>query len=309
MSSKLQPMLAAKIESEADLERLQFPLFLSPKIDGIRLRISEDLGAVSRTHKPIPNKHIQSVVKEFMPYLSGMDGEVTVGDPTAAKIFNDTQSAVMSESGSPPFLYHVFDHWYAGGRFDVRQIQLREQLFEASARFDYMQDGMYTQKLFLVTQTLVHSVSEVLHFEEQYLTQGYEGIILRSPTALYKSGRSTFKEHGLLKFKRVEDAEATIIGFEPLQRNTNALTRDVFGYAKRSSHKAGKVADNLLGKLLVEHPEFGEFAIGSGFDVATREEVWQAQERYLGRSVSFTFSRVGMKDKPRWPIFKGFRND
>jgi len=51
-----RPMLAVAIK---DLDDLDYPLYVSPKLDGIRCLIHPELGPVSRKFKPIPNDHIR----------------------------------------------------------------------------------------------------------------------------------------------------------------------------------------------------------------------------------------------------------
>ena len=46
---------------------------------------------------------------------------------------------------------------------------------------------------------------------------------------LYKLGRSTFIEQGLIKLKRFEDGEAEIIGFKEKMLNQNEATIDARG--------------------------------------------------------------------------------
>ena len=266
------------------------------------MRVDPNLGAVSRTHKPIPNIHLQAWVLE-RPWLNYWDGELIVGDPCAPDVFNKTQSAFMSQGGTPDISYYVFDHWL------YPQVPYDQRLQHVTSIFDEKYEAAAPGQLFIVPQTRCNNPEEVIINEEDAVSRGYEGLILRSLDGRYKNGRSTFKEGLLLKFKRREDAEATIIGFEALQRNQNEQVLDAFGYAKRSAHKAGKVADDLLGALIVEHPTWGQFAVGSGFDDSTRVEIWQNQDKYRGRQVSFTYTPRGMKDKPRFPIFKGIRHD
>jgi DNA ligase-1 len=133
--------------------------------------------------------------------------------------------------------------------------------------------------------------------------------MLRDPQGIYKSGRSTLKQQILIKLKRLCDDEATIIGFEALNRNQNPKTLDAFGLAKRSSVSANKVPDNLLGKLQVRSTTFGDFSIGSGFDVDLRTHIWNNQEAYLGKVVCFKYQKVGTIVAPRHPIYKGLRGD
>src|SRR5690606_7804434 len=82
-------------------EQIKFPVYASFKLDGIRCAIVNG-HPLSRTLKPIPNRFIRHTLN--MPCLRGLDGELMIkGD------FNAVQSAVMSHSGKPEFVYYVFD--------------------------------------------------------------------------------------------------------------------------------------------------------------------------------------------------------
>lgn len=304
-------MLAAHFEDDEllDLEKalvsnnIHFPLLASPKIDGIRFT-GVDGVAQSRSGKPLPNLFFQKAFRSGI--LDYLDGEVVDGlDPgcintTHGTLFNRTQSIIMTQSGMPTHSLHVFDHT----QHHDKPFEFRSQL--AADIVATLQQVMPNIKY--VKHTVLNTPKEVLAYEEEALLNGYEGVMLRSPLAPYKFGRSTLKQQGLIKVKRFKDDEATVTGFEALERNTNPIVRDAFGLAKRSSHRAGKIPDNLLGKLLVNHPRYGDFAIGSGFDVATREEIWHNQPNYLGRLVTFKYQPHGTFEAPRAPIFKGFRH-
>jgi len=56
--SVFKPILAGKLTPNTVL---QFPVLASTKLDGIRCCITNGI-AVSRTLKPIPNKHIQELL-------------------------------------------------------------------------------------------------------------------------------------------------------------------------------------------------------------------------------------------------------
>lgn len=303
MAKSDQPLLAAKFPDpyNPDLSLLKYPLYMSPKLDGIRCRIDPNLGAISRTAKRLPNNYIQQEFNMFLKELQYLDGEIFVGSATASDVFNRSQSGVMTEGGKPDFSYHVFDYWANKLEpFSKRILTTAGLVRRLESLIHYLK---------FVKHEVATSINDLEQFEQEQLSAGYEGVMLRSPEGIYKNGRSTMREGYLIKLKRWEDAEATIVGFEPLERNNNPAVADIFGHAKRSSHKSGKVADELLGTLLVRHETFGDFGIGSGFDVDTRVQIWTEKERYLGRRVTFKFQKVGLKEKPRFPIFKGVRED
>jgi DNA ligase-1 len=139
--------------------------------------------------------------------------------------------------------------------------------------------------------------------------------MLRKICGRYKQGRSTAKEGILLKLKPFEDSEAIITGFEELQHNENEQFTSELGYSKRSSQQAGLVGGNTLGKFLVtgtQEEHFGgvEFKVGSGLGLtqALRQEIWDNREKYLGKLIKFKYQKIGSIDKPRIPIFLGFRD-
>ena len=106
------------------------------------------------------------------------------------------------------------------------------------------------------------------------------------------------------------DDEATIIGFEEQLHNGNEAFKDERGYTKRSGHQANLVGKGTLGALAVRDKKGREFTVGSGFDDALRSAIWGARPSYVGRLITFKhFAVTGVKDKPRQPIFKGFRED
>lgn len=284
----LRPMLSATIE---DLSKLRLPLLASPKLDGIRAMI---VGGVvtSRSGKPIPNQHVQSMFG--LSSYNGLDGELIMGDPTSATCFRDTTSAVMTRYGEPGVMFHIFDLINPKLLF-VDRLQLAT---------NYAKHHRMT----MVPQYVMESQEEILNFEENCLKRGYEGIMLRDPAGAYKYGRSTMNEQGLMKLKRFKDSEAVVVGVEERMRNENAATIDTLGYTTRSTHKENMQGRGDLGALLVRDLTSGvEFSIGSGFDDALRAKLWV--DKPLGKTVKYKYFPLGSKDKPRFPIFVGFRED
>ena len=285
----IKPMLGIAV----DTTKLVFPVYASPKLDGIRV-IIKDNQVLSRNGKLIPNVFIQSLLKSY----HGLDGELIVDHPTHPNVFQLTTSGVMSIEGTPNVHLYVFDCWYAEGGIDVRYNEVLKIIQNSSIA-----------NIEVVPQIIINSLEELYKFEEDCLAEGYEGVMLRYPNAPYKNGRSTVKEGALLKLKRFSDSEAHILGMEPLLRNHNEPTKNALGHTERSSHIYNKVADDLLGALNVKDIHTGvEFSIGSGFTEEQRRDIWNRQEELKGSIVKYKYFEVGVKDKPRFPIFCGLRH-
>ena len=295
MSSKFKPMLA----EHADLNKIKFPMLASPKLDGIRAVVLNGK-LLSRSLKPIPNKHTRKLF-ESSNWYEGLDGELIVGSPTDPKCFNKTTSGVMSEEGEPDVNYYVFD-----------QIPEYSWIREDSPfknRYSDLQNNMPLDHVVLVPQKMVWNLPELEEFEQECLSAGYEGVIIKDPNSPYKYGRSTLREGYMLKIKRYQDAEATILSVEELLSNTNEATRDELGKVKRSNAKAGMVPQDTLGALIVKDIKTGiEFSIGTGFDETLRKELWDNKDNIIGKVVKYKFFAYGAVDKPRHPVFLGFRD-
>ncbi len=281
----LKPLLA----SPANLDLLTYPLYASPKLDGIRaLMVGGRL--VSRKLLDIPNKHVQALVRDLP---NGIDGELIDGDPTAPDVYLRTNSLVMSNDkpiGSSLQL-HLFDVWDRPGT-------------PYTERYAELLGRNWGQFACVLTQMIVSNRDELDAYEANAVAKGYEGVMLRSMHAHYKHGRSTAKEGILLKVKRYEDSDAVIIGVEEEMHNGNEAERDNLGRTKRSTAKGGKTGKGTMGALVVRDLKTGvEFNIGTGFTAADRAAEWKP-----GEIVKYKFFPVGVKDKPRHPVYLGRRS-
>lgn len=282
----------------AVFDEIKYPVFASPKLDGIRCSIVNGK-ALTRTLKMVPNKAIFEYLSSMD--FNGLDGELIVGPPTDKDVYNKTVSQVMSfDKGMNGVTYYVFDFHNRDGGFRERYEQLTQVVTE-----DF---GSVPIKV--LHHRLVHTAEEMLNYEQLCVSEGYEGIILRSPTAPYKYGRSTVKEGYLLKVKRFEDSEAEIIGFEEEMFNGNDAETNELGRTKRSTAKAGLSGKGTLGAFLVRDKVSGvEFAIGTGLTALQRGVFWARRDAYVGKLVKYKFFPVGVKVAPRHPVFLGFRDE
>ena len=208
----------------------------------------------------------------------------------------------MSIAGEPAFNYYFFDLIS-----EEPYIERWKQALNAKALADIF--NVNSLRIIPCYQTLITSLEQLPNYELKTLILGYEGIMLRSLEGLYKQGRSTTNEGILLKLKRFEDEEATVIGFQELLLNCNPETVDALGYRERSSQKEGLLAGHILGSLIVDSPKFGVFNIGTGFTDKQRYDIWYNRQAYEGRAVTFKYQPHGTLNKPRLPVFKGFRED
>jgi DNA ligase-1 len=287
-----QPMLAATCN---DISTVKFPVLATPKLDGIRcLKINGK--ALSRTFKPIANPFVREWIEANVP--DGCDGELTV----KGRAFHETSGDIARTDGEPDFVYSVFD--YVKDGIDKPYSERIADLRAMCVALDDLHGG--ESRVVAVMPSTINCVQDLMVYETGAVAEGYEGVMIRTPDSPYKCGRSTAQQGWLLKIKRFEDAEATVIGFVEGYTNNNPAETDAFGRTKRSLSKAGKVGNGTLGAFVVLDDEGREFRV-SGFNRAFATEVWQNQEAYVGRIVKYKHQPSGAFGLPRFPKFVGIR--
>jgi DNA ligase-1 len=305
----LKPMLA----KDADLSAVAWPQIAQPKLDGIRATVQDGV-VLSRTLKPIPNKEVQ----RRLAHLEGFDGELIVGDPTHPDCYRRTSSFVMAPDKlfpdvQEPWTFYVFDLLtHAESPYALRADRLRMAFDRAG--FD-AGSGDYVR---LVPSLGVDDIAALDEYEADLLAAGHEGVILRDPAAPYKHGRSG-KSGPLLKVKRFIDFEAKVIGVYEELHNGNVPYTNALGRTERASVKAFKTGKGTLGGLVlraINGPAEGiEFRCGTGFDAAMRQSLWLTHHApsathppVVGRVAKIKSFPIGVKDKPRHPVFLGWRD-
>jgi DNA ligase-1 len=285
----------------------------SPKLDGIRCVIRNGK-PLTRNLKTIPNKY----VREKLTGLPQFDGELIVGDPVAKDVWNATQSGIMSEDGEPDFGYFVFDMaWGLSHTFAYRYDELKDMVDDyRTKRVEWLE---------LVQHVHIDTIAQLEAYEAKAVEQGWEGIMLRNPGGLYKQGRSTMREQGLMKVKRFMDAEAVVVGVVEKMTNLNPAKINKLGLTERSSHKGNKRGAGTMGALVCKNALVSSkdalrdvdysisskttFEIGTGFTDDMRLNLWMYRDKLKGSVVKFKYQGLSPDGVPRFPVFLGWRKD
>jgi DNA ligase-1 len=302
MNPNFKPTLAEDIPDNFPLE----PGYVSRKLDGMRLALFNG-SVLTRNLKEVPNVHIRKMLSH--PDLQGLDGEVLCGDPTVQGTFNATVSACKRVKGEPEFTFNVFDWIDPNMSFEERYPAYFRRVQELQERFPFLR---------IVGQYCVGSMAELLQYEEQYLSLGYEGIMYRKTGSLYKFNRSTLKDGVLLRRKPFIDIDAMITGTYEQMQNTNEAYINELGRTQRSSAAEGKVGKGTLGgfnMVTVEQhgwPEGKEFDCGGGCDGSLtddeRARYWGIRDTLPGQLAVVRVMKYGSVDGvPRFPAFKGLQ--
>jgi len=170
------PMLANKWEDRH--KYITEPFYVQPKIDGVRLLVSNK-GGISRTGKVVPGtEHLGKGLKAG-EYL---DGECY--DPT--KTFEEITS--LFKTNPKALEFHVFDY------FDTNRPNLT---------FDERLERVNVETRWVKTK----SDLPVVH--KQYMDAGYEGTMIREASSVYEIGK---RSNYLLKLKDFKTDEYKVIG-------------------------------------------------------------------------------------------------
>lgn len=226
--------------------------FLSEKLDGVRV-IWDGERFLSRNGNEFP---APQGMADAMPCGVVLDGEMFGGRGK----FQETCKRVRAGDWDG-LRFMIFDI-VNGEEFEARQWKLKGLNLPAFCE--------------PVKQSKCLSLAHLDQFEEDVLSAGGEGVMLRAPGSAYDHGRSG----NLLKLKQFEDAEATVVGYiEGKGRNEGGLGALVVEWA-------GKV-----------------FRVGSGLTDAVR-----AWPPFPGMTITFSYFDLTDSGKPRFPTFVSVRD-
>lgn len=309
----MKPMLA----SDANPDKIKFPCMIQPKIDGVRaMNITGTL--TGRSLKQHKNRFTNHFFSSFL--FEGFDGEMILGtDPTHPDLCRNTSSALGTYEGAPFIKWHIFDliNEETIGLPYYKRLQIARDKVQ-NIRKSY---PLLEPHIDVLPFIIVDSLEKLLQWEELWLAQGYEGLIIRSSHGDYKQGRSTAKEGGLLRIKRFIDAEAVVVGITEGEENNNEKQTNELGQSFRSSHKENKTGNGMVGNLLcviIEdiYDANKNLIFKKGFEITVspgtmphsdRITYFEKQSKIVDKVIKFKFFPKGIKDKPRFATFQSFR--
>jgi DNA ligase 1 len=198
-----EPMLAAKWEDYKD--KIQYPIFSQPKLDGIRCIITKD-GMFSRNGKPIISApHIYESLK---PLFENNPQLIFDGELYADKFANDFNKIVSLVKRTKPTADDLTDskkniqYWIYDLPSEDDTFQMRSQ-----ALYDlFMEWSYFNSHCINVDTDICNSEAEVMELYGEYVNKGFEGQMLRMD-GKYENKRSK----SLLKHKSFIDEEYTIL--------------------------------------------------------------------------------------------------
>ena len=248
-----------------------------PKLDGERCRVDWFDGGmylISSEENPFFYlSHIEQAIQEYLPRLE-FDGEMYVHGWSMEKIHSVLSRKVNEHPEASRMEYHIFDI-------------CNEQTAQAT-RLRFLREAFKNvpvdAPIKLVPSHPCRSMQDIYDLYYDYRVDGYEGIILRHPLALYRRTRSTeimkFKPKKFDDYLVVELVEAVSLSGEPL---------------------------NMLGAIWCSDPEGNRFKISAGeLSHEKRREVWADKNSYIGRYVHVGYQSTTARGVPRFGVTVNF---
>jgi ATP-dependent DNA ligase len=202
-----EPMLAHKYLEHKDKIDWSKGVCVSPKLDGVRCIMTSE-GAFSRTGKPFVS--FPHIVRELKPLFIQYHGLILDGEIYTHKLNKDFNKIISLAKKTKPtaedlmesekyLQYHVFDI-----PSDCRKFYLRYQELERLITAGVSYYGGKSIKL--CVHQLIDRSESIEAYLQEYIIEGYEGIMINTPEGLYEHKRS----QNLLKYKLFVDEEFEI---------------------------------------------------------------------------------------------------
>lgn len=292
-------------------DKVEGPYIATEKLDGHRRLLIKENGKISMfTRSGLPDEGLVEIEEEAQ-HLP--DNCVYDGEGLAKGVFKNaleqrqaTNSIMNSKGIRRGITFNIFDSVpladfkadnsventiqrkvYIGALFGDISIQYLTPNWKSI--IDQFQIGYKFEHIKSVPILgIAHTEEDILAFADPIWVRGFEGVMLNTMMSNYRIKRT--KE--LLKVKATESHDLVCIDIEPGKPN-------------------GRFA-NTMGNLVVDYKGY-RVGVGSGFDDALRNEVWNNKDKYIGRIVEVdTFGETTPKGgglSLNCAIFRGFRFD
>jgi len=193
----LLPMLAHRFQDRK--HDITFPAYIQPKLDGVRCLVhrvdNRNIKYYSRMGKEYTTlDHLTPDLLKVMGVGEVWDGEVYSHDYTFQEM---TSFVKRAQDGSAFLEFYLFDIADTQSTFEDRFKKLQNIKLSK------------TSPIRLVKTELIKSEADIYTKHNEYVKDGYEGIIIRN-----KAGRYCFKNRSkdLQKYKEFQDEEFEITG-------------------------------------------------------------------------------------------------
>ena len=256
------------------------PVFVQPKLDGVRCLIQCDSGVVSawsRTGKQWLN--IDHILFNLQPFFKFHPQVVLDGELYNHALRDDFEKIISCVRKTKPT---DADRAESRKLVQFHCYDIVDETIKFNERYKFVFDKLRGSYGIRTVQTHeVHAEKYAYQLHQTFLDNGYEGSILRLNTE-YQEKRS----HSLRKFKDFHDTEAEIIGW-------------VEGKGKRVG---------TIGKFLARDADGIEFGMPVMDNFKYLQANFKAMQGWVGKTATFTYFERTKANSYRHPLFKCIRD-
>ena len=275
---KHKPMLAYPVSAKPiDYSK---PVFIQPKLDGVRCLIQYDKGVVtaySRTGKVW--KNIEHITLNLYKFFDKHPNVVLDGELYNHDFRDDFEQIISMVRKTKPT-----DEARAKSRDNVQFhcYDIVDKRRKFSTRSQWIHDNLpQSYCVNHLTTTKVNYEAQAKYYHGCNLKAGYEGSIVRLDTP-YQCKRS----HSLRKFKDFHDSEAILIDW-------------VEGKGKRKG---------TIGKFIAIDFEGNSFGMPVMDNFKYLQDNFKSMQQWLGKTATFTYFERTKANSYRHPLFKCIRD-
>lgn len=275
------PMLAPCKDFADTKKYVNYPCNAQPKLDGVRCLVfweGDSVKLISRSGKAWDLPHISEQLALVLKKETVLDGELYIHGETFQSITKRLKSKIAGEKETISF--HVYDVPVCDG-LDLAWGLRYEHLIDFQD--DLVNEEYKTSKITVVETALLGDEDEVYMQQAEFLSQGYEGLMLRMMDGMYEWG---YRSKSLLKVKQFDDHEFKIVGFSD-----------------------GKGKNEGTVKWTCELPTGGTFDCAPTGVKADREQMFKDGAAYIGKLLKVKHQGYTEEGVPRFPVGIGFRDE
>jgi hypothetical protein len=264
------PMLAHDYNKRG--KSIKFPCFVQRKFDGTRSVGMPGKGLFSRNKKRYP--HLEHIIAEInkLPPAIILDGELYSDTLTFQEIVGLVKRETLKKGDDEKQLqikFHIYDI-VNGMPYEQRYANL--QMLFSRYKFKYLE---------LVKTDVCESEEKMKELHAKYVAEGYEGIMLRNKTGLYKNARSA----DLQKYKEFFDDEYEVVDY-----------------------KEGEGQEEGCVLWVCKTPEGKTFNCRPRGTREDRSELYLNGAKYIGKKLTVRFQELTDDKVPRFPVGITFRD-
>jgi ATP-dependent DNA ligase len=243
------------------------PFFADAKLDGERCRqLNHDNLLVSSELTPIISMpHITRALEKLgsnYPFL--LDGELYRHGWKFEEIHSCVSRTVNPHPSAHEIKLHVYDYW---NQPLTPQFQRRADL-QKMRKF-------FPPEIVLVPTKICYSLDDVLLAMDSFVSEGYEGIVVRHPGNLYVSRSPAYRSPYLMKFK-------------PKKSDTYEIVEIHQAYTQTGKPKG------ILGSFSCRDREGNIFSVspGIGLTDSIKRSIYSKKNSFVGRSLLVEYQNL-----------------